>query len=78
MKRFDTTALGYILVFINREGRMPEVREFLESGYCRSSYYKARDKYYDYIKARVEEKQEGGNPVATYEDDIAEGFINGD
>ena len=70
-----TTALGVIVLFIERERKMPTVSEFMESGFSRSSYYKARTKYRDYIQARLEELNEGGFPFATYEDDIAEGFI---
>lgn len=70
-----TTALGVIILFIERERRMPKVSEFVESGFSRSSYYKACAKYRNYLQARLEELEEGGSPVGTYEDDIAEGFI---
>lgn len=70
-----TTALGAIVLFIEREKRMPKVSEFMESGFSRSSYYKARTKYHDYLQARLEELEDNGSPFATYEDDIAEGFI---
>lgn len=71
------TSLQVFIEFISREGRIPTRQEFMDCGYCSRSYYNAKEQYYDYIKARVEEKQEGGNPLATYEDDIAEGFIKG-
>lgn len=72
------TGLTTFLDFIEREGRMPTAAEFTDLGYSRQWFYKVRDQYYDYLNARVEEKQEGGNPIATYEDDVAENLIQED
>lgn len=69
------TALGVFIELVDELGKLPTKDEFMNRGYSRATYYRTKNNYYEYIKARVEEKQEGGNPVATYEDDIAEGMI---
>ena len=69
------TALGTFIELVDKLGRLPDKDEFMNCGYSRATYYRTKNNYYDYLKSRVEEKQEGGNPVSTYEDDIAEGFI---
>ena len=57
---------------------MPTIEEFVVLCYSALTFYRVRNQYYDYLNARVEEKQEGGNPIATYEDDVAEGLIQED
>lgn len=69
------TGFTVFLEFIDREGRMPTKDEFVDIGYSAMTFYRVRNQYYDYLNARVKEKQEGGNPIATYEDDVAEGLI---
>lgn len=69
------TALGVFIELVDELGKLPTKDEFMNHGYSRATYYRTKNNYYEYIKARIEEKQEGGNPVATYEDDIAEGMI---
>lgn len=78
MKGQRLTGLGFFIQFMEREGKMPKASDFQNFGFHRSTYYKVRDRYYDYIKARAEELREGGSPLATFEDDIAEGFIGGE
>ena len=72
------TALGAFIELVDKLNRLPDKDEFMNYGYSRATYYRTRNNYYDYLKSRVEEKQEGGNPVATYEDDIAENLIKGE
>lgn len=69
------TALGVFIELIEQFGRLPDKNEFMNCGFSKTTYYRTRNNYYDYLKSRVEEVEEGGNPTATYEDDIAEGFI---
>lgn len=69
------TGLSVFMEFIGREGRMPTKDEFVDIGYSAMTFYRVRNQYYDYLNARVEEKQDGGNPMATFEDDVAENLI---
>lgn len=69
------TGLSVFMEFIQREGRMPTKDEFTDIGYSAMTFYRVRNQYYDYLNARVEEKQDGGNPMATFEDDVAENLI---
>ena len=71
------TALTVFINFIDDYGRMPEKDEFVALGYCTRTYYRTKNTYKDYLKARIEEKEDGGSPRATLNDDIAEGFIRG-
>lgn len=70
-----TTALATYIKFIEDYGREPEKEEFIDLGYSKTTYYRIRSEWKDYVAARVEEKEEGGSPLATFEDDKAEGFI---
>lgn len=69
------TALGVFIELVDELGKLPSKDEFMSRGFSRATYYRTKNNYYEYVKARLAEKQEGGNPVATYEDDVAEGFI---
>ena len=70
-----TTALATYIKFIEDYGREPQKEEFIDLGYSKTTYYRIRNEWKDYMVARVEEKEEGGSPLATFEDDKAEGFI---
>lgn len=72
------TALGLFIKLVDKFGRLPDKDEFMNCGYSKATYYRTRNNYYDYLNSRVEEKEEGGSPIATYEDDVAEGFIKED
>ena len=73
-----TTALRVFIDFIDKYGREPEKEEFIKLGYGRSTYYQIKNKYQNYLIARIEEKEDGGSPILTYEDDMAEGFLKVD
>lgn len=70
-----TTALTTYIKFIEDYGREPQKEEFIDLGYSKTTYYRIRNEWQDYMAARVEEKEEGGSPLATFEDDKEEGFI---
>ena len=55
---------------------MPTKDEFVDIGYSTMTFYRVRNQYYDYLNARVEEKQEGDNPIATYEVNVAENICS--
>lgn len=70
------TALSVYIKFVQDYGKEPSREEFMSLGYGKTTYYRIKREWGDYMAARVEEKEDGGNPIATFEDDIAEGFIN--
>lgn len=71
-----TTALSFYIQFIQERGREPTREEFtINDRFSKSTYYRIKKDYKDYIGARLEEKEEGGDPYLTLQDDIEEGFI---
>ena len=71
-------ALDSYVRFIQDYGREPSKEEFIQDcGYSKTTYYRVKGEYSEYMQARVEEQREGGNPVLTFEDDVAERFIGG-
>lgn len=50
------TALTLFINFVEREGRIPTVHEFVDWGYARPHYYKVRKSYYEMIKKEADAK----------------------
>lgn len=45
-----TLAIQVFIDFVEREGRIPTAREFVDLGYSRSHYYKVKNDYYKLVK----------------------------